>query len=407
MTQKVASFKLRKVANLASAFLIILLIPLSFPTHSQATNTGIIEVTCDDGTYQVGWDNSIDFFKNKGNIAALYCQLIHQAGYVTDTLTDPSLRYYQGILPQSSPMPMPETQTVTVVESSTPTVSVETPTVDSQSPSTVESSTATETLTPISAPAESSTPSTATDSTTVLSDTQTVVSDSSTSITVIGTPTVVDTSTVQIIEPSPQPYPEPTPAPAPEPVVDPVVEPTPAPAPEPVPAPAPEPAPEPAPSPEPIPAPAPSEEASPSPTPEVTPEPTPEKTPLPLPSPSPSAAPEIPQPQQPDTPFVPAPIDASSVDLSTLPPDTPVVLENGVILTAKVADALQLFDKPAALLTEVFTNPAKALTALANIGADMSPKAKEQAKKTVVAAVLVGQFASASMAGTSMYRRKQ
>ena len=69
-------------------------------------------------------------------------------------------------------------------------------------------------------------------------------------------------------------------------------------------------------------------------------------------------------------------------------------LDNGVILTAEVVQALELFDDPAQLIGEIFTNPGAVLTAFANVGADMTPEVREKARKTVVAAVIVGQIAA-------------
>jgi len=87
-------------------------------------------------------------------------------------------------------------------------------------------------------------------------------------------------------------------------------------------------------------------------------------------------------------------------------------LENGVVLTAGVVAALELFDNPAELLSEVFTDPGEVLTALSNIGADMSPEVREQSEKVIVAAVIVGQIATqsavaaAASAASTTYRRK-
>jgi hypothetical protein len=69
------------------------------------------------------------------------------------------------------------------------------------------------------------------------------------------------------------------------------------------------------------------------------------------------------------------------------------MLENGVILTAEVADALQIFDSPKELISTIFSDPGKALKALANVGADMTPEQRETSQNTVVAAVIVTQLA--------------
>jgi hypothetical protein len=107
-------------------------------------------------------------------------------------------------------------------------------------------------------------------------------------------------------------------------------------------------------------------------------------------------------------------LQAEDVEASELPADTPIELANGVVLTAGVVAALELFDSPAELLTEVFTNPAQVLTALSNIGADMSEEERQESTETILAAVIVGQIATQSAvaaaasaaAASSTYRRK-
>ena len=83
----------------------------------------------------------------------------------------------------------------------------------------------------------------------------------------------------------------------------------------------------------------------------------------------------------------------SGLDYEDLPPDTPITLENGVIITAEIADAIEIFDTPAELLSTVFSDPGKALKALANVGADMTEEERETSQNTVVAAVIVTQVA--------------
>lgn len=85
--------------------------------------------------------------------------------------------------------------------------------------------------------------------------------------------------------------------------------------------------------------------------------------------------------------------EESGLDYEDLPPDTPITLENGVILTAEVADAIEIFDTPAELLSTVFSDPGKALKALQNVGADMTEEERETSQNTVVAAVIVTQVA--------------
>jgi hypothetical protein len=216
----------------------------------------------------------------------------------------------------------------------------------------------------------------------------------------------------------------------PEPV-PPTPEPTPEPEPEPTPEPQPEPAPEPAPQPRPVPIFEPP-----------APEPPAEEPPVIIPPDDENEAPILPEvpvtppdePITPDSPNIdpvsppveeptPAPeepteseiLQAEDVDASELPADTPIQLENGVVLTAGVVAALELFENPAELLSKVFTNPAQVLTALSNIGADMSDEERKESTETILAAVIVGQIAtqsavaaaaSAAAAASSTYRRK-
>ena len=239
--------------------------------------------------------------------------------------------------------------------------------------------------------------------------------------------TVVPLSEVNIIEVDEVPVLEPEPVPpTPEPV------PEPEPTPEPEPQPQPEPAPEPAPQPRPIPifeppAPEPPAEEPPAPVEEPpAEEPPAEEPPVPVEEPPtpveepPAEAEEPPVEAEPAPEEAPEPpaeeevLQAEDVEASELPADTPIELANGVVLTAGVVAALELFDNPAELLTEVFTNPAQVLTALSNIGADMSEEERQESTETILAAVIVGQIATQSAvaaaasaaAASSTYRRK-
>lgn len=87
-------------------------------------------------------------------------------------------------------------------------------------------------------------------------------------------------------------------------------------------------------------------------------------------------------------------LEALGLTYADLPPETPVSLPNGVVLTAKVADAIQIFNSPSAVVSAIFTDPGRALTAIANIGADMTPKVRKQSQKVVVAAVIAAQILS-------------
>jgi hypothetical protein len=110
-----------------------------------------------------------------------------------------------------------------------------------------------------------------------------------------------------------------------------------------------------------------------------------------------------------EPPIEPEAVQIGEVDLETLAPDTPVQLENGVVLEAGVVVALQLLENPAELLSEIFTNPAEVLTALSNIGADMSPEVREESEKVIVSAVIAGNIATqaaASAGAVAAMRRK-
>lgn len=97
-------------------------------------------------------------------------------------------------------------------------------------------------------------------------------------------------------------------------------------------------------------------------------------------------------------------IDELGLDYEDLPDDQPVALENGVILFAEVADALEIFENPSEILGAVFTDPGKALTAVANIGADMTPEKREESQKVVVASVIAVQAVAATNLVTGRIR---
>jgi hypothetical protein len=88
-----------------------------------------------------------------------------------------------------------------------------------------------------------------------------------------------------------------------------------------------------------------------------------------------------------------ADIKSSGIEYKDLPPATPVDVrtdENGnaVVITAAVAAQVELLQDPAALVEELFTNPAAALAAFGSIGADMSDAEREEATDMVVATVV-------------------
>jgi hypothetical protein len=194
-------------------------------------------------------------------------------------------------------------------------------------------------------------------------------------------------------EPEPQPQPEPVPQPLPPyvPLYEPPVQPV-------------EPQPEPEPEPE-----LPVEEVSVP----VEPEPI-EQTPEPLPEEEESVVVETEEESIPiETPIVEPveeeTIQVDEVDLSTLAPDTPVELANGVVVTAEVAMDVALLQDPGELLATIFTNPLAALSALNNVGADLPEEVREEAEKVVVSAIIAGGIATqaaASAAAGATYRRK-
>lgn len=89
--------------------------------------------------------------------------------------------------------------------------------------------------------------------------------------------------------------------------------------------------------------------------------------------------------------------EASGLDYEDLPPEQPITLENGVVIIAEIADAIEIFEDPSELLSTVLTDPGKALKAIANVGADLSPEVRKDAQAITVSAVVVAQI----IAGTS------
>ena len=79
-------------------------------------------------------------------------------------------------------------------------------------------------------------------------------------------------------------------------------------------------------------------------------------------------------------------------------------MPNGVVLTAEIADAIEIFKSPAEILNTLFKNPGKALKALGNVGADLPPKKRKKAQQAVFPMIIVGQIA-ASTTMTLMQRR--
>jgi hypothetical protein len=91
-------------------------------------------------------------------------------------------------------------------------------------------------------------------------------------------------------------------------------------------------------------------------------------------------------------------IQEAGLTLEDLPSDTPIEIRtdnngNAVVITAEVAVALQVFDSPAELVSAIFDDPGQVLTAVANIGADMSDEEREESEEIIVASVIAGQAA--------------
>ena len=233
---------------------------------------------------------------------------------------------------------------------------------------------------------------------------------------------------------APTPSPEPTLEPTPEPVpsVEPSLNPEPTPIPEPTQEPTPEPTPSETATPTSEPIPVATQEPEPTPEPQPIPEPSVEPTPEPIapdlepdlvPEPEPTIEPEptveeltqaviedaLADGVLTDTerelvadalveeyagePITFEALQEAGLDYEDLPPDQPVTLENGVVLTAEIADAIEIFESGAEVIAAILNDPAKALKAFVNVGADMTPEERETSQNTVVAAVVVTQVA--------------
>ena len=109
-------------------------------------------------------------------------------------------------------------------------------------------------------------------------------------------------------------------------------------------------------------------------------------------------------PAEEEAPPVEEVVQADEVELETLAPETPVQLDNGVVLEAGTVVALQLLENPAELISAIFDNPAEVLTALSNIGADMSEEERTESENTIIASVIATQAAVNAVAVTSAAR---
>jgi hypothetical protein len=170
---------------------------------------------------------------------------------------------------------------------------------------------------------------------------------------------------------------------------------------------------------EPTPTPTPTETVQPTPEPtlEPRPEPSPTQTIEPRPVPTPTPEPETitPEPEnstvedlvnnlQEGESISSEQLTELGIDYSELPPETPVQLENGVILTAEVADAIEIFENPSELLMTVFTDPSKALKAVLNVGADLTPEKRKEVAQAAVPAIIVTQIAASTAAALATRR---
>lgn len=108
-------------------------------------------------------------------------------------------------------------------------------------------------------------------------------------------------------------------------------------------------------------------------------------------------------------------IAEAGITLEDLPPAQPVEVrqdENGneVVITAEVAVALELLTSAGEIISAIFESPAQLLFAIGNLGADMSPEERKEASETIIAATIVGNIATTTMAtaiGSVGYRRQK
>jgi hypothetical protein len=379
---KFISFYARRNNLLAVIFLVfgtsIFLIP---PAQAAYANTSVIcaNPAGEQRTFQISWDNSNQFFADKGYIPAFYCTggyALPYNIYVSDTLNGGALGYYNGVVTDSSspapvePSPSPSpSETVTATPEPTPSETA-TPT---PSPSSSPEPSPTPSATPEPSPSASSVQETQTsqvetptvtpmptETSTVPSDTSTVLSDTATIVAPVDGSTA--TSQPEPVVPTPPVVPVVIPDPVEEPVVVPEEE-----------------------------------------------EPTPE--------PEPTEEPEAPVEEEPEDIEEEVAVPEEEPEEETVPEEEEeifeeeetVTLDNGVVLTQEQAVAVALLQDPAALLQELFTDPGAALAALSQVGADMSPEAREESEKVIISAVIAGNIATqaaASAGAVAAMRRK-
>ena len=199
-----------------------------FSSSTAYAETAFTTVTCENPqgqqiTRQIGWDNSNQYFADKGNIPQHYCEggfAGPYTKYIADSLpVDSPLRWYAGIAPTPSPTPEPSvTIEPTPLPSPEPSLALPTP-IPSALPSLEPTPTPTlepqpeptptsiePTLAPVVPPMPEPTP------TPTPSQTQEIEP----------TPTAVVETPEPTAEPSPTPI-EPSPVPSPIPSLDPQV----------------------------------------------------------------------------------------------------------------------------------------------------------------------------------------
>jgi hypothetical protein len=214
---------------------------------------------------------------------------------------------------------------------------------------------------------------------------------------------IVPINSVPVVEPTPTPTPVPTQTTEPvvPPVVVPVIEPTPEPSPTPTEEPTVEPTPTPTPEPTVEPTPEPSPQPSPTPTTEPVVEPTPNE-PEPTPEPESPATTEESVAVIADLAAVEDPHTLTDAQITELVSAAENVLANTeqgspeyqqaleALAVAAVADDPQVSEELAAVpvVGAVATAVLESFNALGNVGADMAPAVREEAKKTVIASVI-------------------
>jgi hypothetical protein len=82
-----------------------------------------------------------------------------------------------------------------------------------------------------------------------------------------------------------------------------------------------------------------------------------------------------------------------------------VSLDNGVVITASVADAIQIFDTPSDVLTTVLVDPKKVFKAISNVGADLPKKVRKKSQQVVFPVIIVGSVITSATLGIIKIRR--